>query len=41
VSKRKHNFQEVELPWSEPAARREAKRCLRCDFRAPADVEKE
>jgi NADH-quinone oxidoreductase subunit F len=33
VSKRKHNFQEVELSWSEAVARREAKRCLRCDFR--------
>jgi NADH-quinone oxidoreductase subunit F len=33
VTKRRNNFQEVELPWSEPVARREAKRCLRCDFR--------
>jgi NADH-quinone oxidoreductase subunit F len=35
VSKRKRNFQEVELSWSEAVARREAKRCLRCDFRQP------
>lgn len=33
VNKRKGNFQEVELAWSEPVARREAKRCLRCDYR--------
>jgi NADH-quinone oxidoreductase subunit F len=33
VAKRRHNFQEVELPWSEAVARREARRCLRCDFR--------
>jgi len=37
VSKRKHNFQEVELCLAEPAARREAKRCLRCDFRPPEE----
>lgn len=33
VNKRKGNFQEVELAWSEPVAPREAKRCLRCDYR--------
>jgi NADH-quinone oxidoreductase subunit F len=33
VTKRKNNFQEVELAWSEAVARREAKRCLRCDYR--------
>jgi NADH-quinone oxidoreductase subunit F len=33
VGKRIHNFSEVELPWSESVAVREAKRCLRCDFR--------
>ena len=37
VNKRKNNFQEVEQPWSEAVARREARRCLRCDFRAPCD----
>jgi NADH-quinone oxidoreductase subunit F len=33
VEKRKHNFQEVELTLSEEIALREAKRCLRCDYR--------
>ena len=33
VDKRRNNFQEVELPWTEAVAVREAKRCLRCDFR--------
>ncbi|MFA6133317.1 MAG: NADH-ubiquinone oxidoreductase-F iron-sulfur binding region domain-containing protein [Phycisphaerae bacterium] len=33
VWKRRNNFQEVELPWSEAVACREASRCLRCDFR--------
>jgi len=37
VNKRRNNFQEVELPWSEAVARREAKRCLRCDYRQPAE----
>ncbi len=37
VTKRKHNFQEVELSWSEAVARREARRCLRCDFRPAED----
>lgn len=32
-SKRKNNFLEVELPWRENVAQREAKRCLRCDYR--------
>jgi NADH-quinone oxidoreductase subunit F len=41
VNKRRNNFQEVELPWSEPVARREAKRCLRCDYRAEACVDEE
>jgi NADH-quinone oxidoreductase subunit F len=39
VNRRKNNFQEVELSWSEAAARREAKRCLRCDYRAPANAD--
>jgi len=34
VSRRKGNFQEIELVWSEAVARREAARCLRCDYRA-------
>jgi NADH-quinone oxidoreductase subunit F len=33
VKKRKNNFQEVEQPWPESIARREAKRCLRCDYK--------
>jgi len=33
VKKRRNNFQEVELPWSENTARKEARRCLRCDYR--------
>ena len=30
--RRKHNFDEVEQPWSESVARRQAHRCLRCDY---------
>ena len=33
VNRRKHNFREVELSLSVTAALREAKRCLRCDYR--------
>ncbi|MFH0964973.1 MAG: NADH-quinone oxidoreductase subunit NuoF [Planctomycetota bacterium] len=33
VTKRRNNFDEVELAFSETAALREAKRCLRCDYR--------
>ena len=36
VDKRKNNFNEVELCWHEGIALREAKRCLRCDYRRPA-----
>jgi NADH-quinone oxidoreductase subunit F len=32
VERRRHNFDEVELPWSEPVAIRQARRCLRCDY---------
>ena len=32
VERRRNNFDEVELPWSEPVANRQAKRCLRCDY---------
>ncbi|HKJ89527.1 MAG TPA: NADH-ubiquinone oxidoreductase-F iron-sulfur binding region domain-containing protein [Oceanipulchritudo sp.] len=32
VEKRRHNFDEVELPWMESVAIRQAKRCLRCDY---------
>ena len=34
VAKRRQNFTEVELPFAEAMALREAKRCLRCDYRA-------
>jgi len=33
VERRRNNFNEVELPWTESVAVCEAKRCLRCDFR--------
>mgnify|MGYP006274828921 FL=1 len=32
VDRRRHNFSEVELPWSEAVAVRQAHRCLRCDY---------
>ncbi len=33
VERRRHNFNEVEQPWTEAIAVGEARRCLRCDFR--------
>jgi NADH-quinone oxidoreductase subunit F len=33
VERRRCNFDEVEQPWDEATAMRQAKRCLRCDFR--------
>ncbi|MDA3923791.1 MAG: NADH-quinone oxidoreductase subunit NuoF [Kiritimatiellae bacterium] len=40
VEKRKHNFNEVEQPWSEAVAVRQAKRCLRCDYgKQPCECE--
>jgi len=33
VSKRRHSFDEIELPFAATVALREAKRCLRCDYR--------
>lgn len=33
VEKRIHNFNEVEIPFTETLAVREARRCLRCDYR--------
>jgi NADH-quinone oxidoreductase subunit F len=33
VERRRENFDEVELPWNEPTAVRQARRCLRCDYR--------
>ena len=38
VKKRKNNFQEVELPWADAVAVREAKRCLQ--MRLPAGMRK-
>jgi NADH-quinone oxidoreductase subunit F len=32
VDRRRHSFEEVELPWCEAVALRQAKRCLRCDY---------
>jgi len=33
VDRRQNNFDEVEQPWDEATAVRQAKRCLRCDYR--------
>ena len=32
VERRRSNFDEVEMPWNESTATRQAKRCLRCDY---------
>jgi NADH-quinone oxidoreductase subunit F len=32
VDRRRNNFEEVEQPWREPVAVRQAQRCLRCDY---------
>lgn len=32
VARRRNNFDEVEQPWNEATARRQACRCLRCDY---------
>jgi NADH-quinone oxidoreductase subunit F len=32
VERRRHNFEEVELPWTEAIAIAQAHRCLRCDY---------
>ncbi|MFW5788913.1 MAG: FAD-dependent oxidoreductase, partial [Spirochaetota bacterium] len=32
VERRRHNFDEVEQPWCEAVAMRQAHRCLRCDY---------
>ena len=32
VERRRHNFEEVELPWTETVAIAQAHRCLRCDY---------
>jgi NADH-quinone oxidoreductase subunit F len=36
VERRRQNFDEVEQPWIEAVAVRQARRCLRCDFGKPA-----
>ncbi len=35
VEKRRSNFDEVELPWTEAVALRQSERCLRCDYGKP------
>ncbi len=38
VERRRANFDEVEMPWCEAVAVRQARRCLRCDYgKAPAN----
>jgi NADH-quinone oxidoreductase subunit F len=32
LARRQNNFDEVEQPWNEVTARRQARRCLRCDY---------
>ena len=32
IERRRENFEEVELSWTESIAQRQAKRCLRCDY---------
>jgi len=40
LEKRRQNFAEVEMPWSEATALRQAKRCLRCDYgKQPCECE--
>ncbi|MFO7938002.1 MAG: NADH-ubiquinone oxidoreductase-F iron-sulfur binding region domain-containing protein [Kiritimatiellia bacterium] len=40
VDKRRHNFNEVEQPWNESVAVRQARRCLRCDYgKQPCEFE--
>jgi NADH-quinone oxidoreductase subunit F len=35
VERRRSNFDEVELPWTEGVALRQSARCLRCDYGKP------
>ena len=40
LEKRRQNFNEVEQPWNEATAVRQAKRCLRCDYgKQPCECE--
>lgn len=45
IERRRENFEEVELPWTETIAQRQAKRCLRCDYgkhiKPPAPLQKD
>ncbi|MCF7837158.1 MAG: FAD-dependent oxidoreductase [Candidatus Marinimicrobia bacterium] len=42
LERRRHNFAEVEQPWNEAAAVRQARRCLRCDYgKSPCGTEKQ
>ncbi|MBI9101236.1 MAG: NADH-quinone oxidoreductase subunit NuoF [Spirochaetales bacterium] len=41
VEKRRYNFDEVELPWTEGVALRQCARCLRCDYGKPAEIREE
>lgn len=38
VERRRHNFNEVEQPWTEAVAVAETSRCLRCDYREPIET---
>jgi NADH-quinone oxidoreductase subunit F len=38
VDRRRGNFDEVEMPWNESVAVRQARRCLRCDYGKPCDA---
>jgi NADH-quinone oxidoreductase subunit F len=40
VDRRRNNFDEVELCWTEGVALRQAKRCLRCDYGKPVCAER-
>jgi NADH-quinone oxidoreductase subunit F len=40
AAKRKGNFKEVEQPWAAKVAIREARRCLRCDYREKEETSK-
>jgi len=40
-NRRRHNFDEVEQPWNESVAHRQASRCLRCDYGKKVRVKEE
>ena len=45
IERRRENFEQVELPWTETIAQRQAKRCLRCYYgkhiKPPAPLQKD